>query len=70
MHRMSPEIFAPFYRDLEQFETNHYGDIDETYIGLLSLIPANEEMINLTLTRLFSCENITCILTANLYNFD
>ena len=57
-----PEIFVPFYRDLKQAEGSHYSDIDETFIALISLIPVTEELVQLTLDRLFSpptCMNMT-----------
>jgi hypothetical protein len=38
---------------LTQFEVSHYTDVDKTFIALLSLIPVTEELITLTLDRLF-----------------
>jgi ubiquitin C-terminal hydrolase len=49
-----PDLFVPFYIDLKQFEKTHYYDVDETFIGLVSLIPVNDELVSLTLNRLFS----------------
>lgn len=48
------EIFIPFYQKLEQFEFSYYSDIDQTFISLLSLIPQTQEMVDLTIKRLFS----------------
>lgn len=58
---LNKEIFVPYFEDLEQFEFSHYSEVDETYISLLDLIPANEKTIKLTMNRLFSpptCRNV------------
>ncbi|OHT12908.1 Clan CA, family C19, ubiquitin hydrolase-like cysteine peptidase [Tritrichomonas foetus] len=59
---LPPETFIPIYQALEQFEFSYYSDIDQTFISLLDLIPENQEMIDLTIQRLFSpptCKNET-----------
>lgn len=56
------ELFVPFYRDLKQAEGSHYSDGDETFIALMGLIPLTEDLVQLTLDRLFSpptCMNMT-----------
>jgi hypothetical protein len=54
------EYFTSFYIDLTQFEASHYTDVEETFIALLSLIPVTEELVTLTLDRLFAAP--TCAL--------
>lgn len=51
---LNPESLIPFYQELDQFEVSFYKDSDETFIGLIQLIPANDTTVNLTLDRLFS----------------
>lgn len=56
-----PELYVPFFTDLKQFEVQFYGEVDETYVGLMSLLPATPEIVKLTLSRLFappSCMNM------------
>ena len=60
--KLSPETYVPFYKSLTQFETSYYADYDQTFVSLLELIPDNQEMIDLTIQRLFSpptCKNET-----------
>jgi ubiquitin C-terminal hydrolase len=51
---LPPELFIPTYMDLVQYETTCYCDPDETFIGLVRLIPMTDELVALTLARLFS----------------
>jgi hypothetical protein len=48
------ELFVPAYIELAQFETNDCSDPDETFIGLMKLIPVTEELVQLTHSRLFA----------------
>lgn len=50
----NPEIFKPFFINLEQFETSFYSDIDETFIGMIKNLEHSEDLIELTFDRLFS----------------
>lgn len=47
---LSGEVFIPYYKKLNQYET--VNNIDQTFISLLRLIPKNEETIKLTYERI------------------
>ena len=56
------EIFLPFFKELNQYELSYYSNVDETYIALLDLVPINEDVVKLTIQRLFSppsCHNLS-----------
>jgi ubiquitin C-terminal hydrolase len=56
------DIFVLEYSELPQFEISHYSDVDETFVALVSLCPKNEELVTLTLKRLFTaptCFNLS-----------
>jgi hypothetical protein len=49
----SSTLIEPFFRDLTQFEFSHSGEVDQTFISMLTLLDPTPENIELTFDRLF-----------------
>ncbi|EAY00187.1 Clan CA, family C19, ubiquitin hydrolase-like cysteine peptidase [Trichomonas vaginalis G3] len=55
------DVLVEIYKDLTQFEISHYLDVDQTFICLCKRLPRTDELVQLTIKRLFSpptCTNL------------